>query len=90
MNVLFNPPQLQAARQASALQRIANDIVEPKVPAELRVLKKSHDSETHVVFITEGREPASFEFPGDWLYSDISEEELREQLAGLVGRGTPH
>jgi hypothetical protein len=37
-----------------------------------------------LVFIGEGKEPASVLLPSDWLYSEVGEAQVREQVARLV------
>lgn len=84
MTIHFNPPQLAAARNAGTLCRLATELGEPDVPAEIRVLQSLPDCNTRVVFITQGEKPASLELPRNWLYSELTEDQVREPLEELL------
>jgi hypothetical protein len=84
MTVRFNPPQLQSARVSPVLVRVVDELATPGRDGELRVLRSASQEPMRLVFIGEGREPASVSLPGDWLYSEVGEAQVREQVARLV------
>lgn len=84
MNVRFTPPQLQSSRVAPLLVRVLDDLAIPGRGGELRVLRGVAEEPMRLVFIGEGKEPASVSLPSDWLYSEVGEAQVREQVARLV------
>ena len=83
MKVLFDPPQLGAARQARTVKQLAQEMAPPDCFGELRVLHPTGEEFVRLVVIQAGRWPASIELPRTWLYEEQAEYELRERMAEL-------
>lgn len=83
MKIIFNPPQLEVAPQATTLSRLAQEIAPPDCAGELRVMHPFRDEPLRLVLISSGRWPQSMELPRTWLYEEHAEYELRERLAEL-------
>jgi hypothetical protein len=86
MTVRFNPPQLESARLSELLLRLAAELAPNGVNGELRVLRTFPLEPMRLVWIREGKKPASMDLPNDWLYTEIPEKEVRDRLRELVGR----
>ncbi|HEV7401426.1 MAG TPA: hypothetical protein VGO11_00805 [Chthoniobacteraceae bacterium] len=86
MNIRFNPPQLEVARRSESLRRVVEELVPPDFQGELRVLHPFPHEPVRLVLITSGTQPLSLEVPGNWLYADLPEEEMRNQVAQLTSR----
>jgi hypothetical protein len=84
MNIRFNPPQLEAAQRSETLRRLAEEMVPEDFQGELRVLQNFPDEPMRLVLITSGSWPASLQLPRSWLYSEVSEHEMRSRLAELL------
>jgi hypothetical protein len=84
MNIRFNPPQLEAAQQSETLRRLAEEMVPQGFQGELRVLQNFPDEPMRLVLIKSGSWPASLQVPRSWLYSDVSEDEMRGRLGELI------
>ncbi len=83
MKIIFNPPQLAVARQASTLRRLAEELAPVDCAGELRVLHPFREEPMRMVLIRSGRWPASVELPRTWLYDEHTEYELHERVAEL-------
>jgi hypothetical protein len=90
MNVQFHPPQLQSARMAPLLRKVLNEVAAPQAAGELRVLRGVATEPMRLVFVCAGRELTSLTLPSDWLYTEIGEAQIREQLAHLIIPETGH
>jgi hypothetical protein len=88
MKIVFNPPQLAAARQTATLRRLAHELAPKDCSGELRVLHSYRDESLRLVLIQTGRWPASIELPRTWLYEENAEYELGERLAELFHMAT--
>jgi hypothetical protein len=84
MNVQFQPPQLQSARMAPLLRKVLNEVTPPDAAGELRVLRSGGTQALRLILICAGHEPASLSLPSDWLYSELGEAHIREQLTHLI------
>jgi hypothetical protein len=84
MNIQFNPPQLEAARQSETLCRLVHEMAPRDFQGELRVMQNWPDEPTRLVLIKAGSWPASIEMPRGSLYSELSETDLRDRLAELM------
>jgi hypothetical protein len=84
MNIRFNPPQLEDAQRSETLRRLAEEMVPQDFQGELRVLQSFPDEPMRLVLIKSGSWPASLQLPRSWLYSEVSEKEMRTRLAELI------
>jgi hypothetical protein len=89
MTVRFTPPQLQVARHSATLCRLADEVCSSTLPAEMRVLQQFPQNELRLILISEGRQPASIKLPRNWLYAQLTEDEIRERLQALLSEKVP-
>lgn len=89
MNFQFIPPSLRDAPHSAAVCRTASEMIPPSMAAELRIAQPLPNDEMWLIFICEGRERASISLPGNWLYAELSDSDIRVRIAALLDRPEP-
>ena len=84
MNVRFQPPQLKAARHANRLCELATEMSPGEAIKELRVEHQFPFVETRLVAVPATSAAVSVQLPGNWLYGNLTDGELRRPLTALL------